>query len=170
MIIAQSVYIPVSFITLPDWATIALLIFSIFSTVLASLIFRYFNFVYGSTLAQVTFIMTLIATLGTGLGLALAALGIVSLSIPLLLVSAILLLLTLPALIVYYLLWGVTFIKVSEDTGNPSLMMTGGITFLIGWIISLFASLAIISAIAQTVAVIGLILVTIVLFTSETGA
>lgn len=168
MIIVQSIYIPLTFINLPDAADLAILTFSIVATIFASLIFRYFSDVYGSTLAKVTFIMTLIAILGLVFSAAVLVIGFFF--IPLLIVALILLLCTLPAVLVYYILWGVTFIKVSEDTGNPSLMMAGGIIFLIGWGIGFVGIFAIISAIAQTIAVLGLILVAIVLFTSETGA
>lgn len=168
MIIAQSIYIPASFFSLPLAVGIAIGIFAIFATFLASLIFRYFNEVYGSTIAKITFIMTLIAIFGLFIDLAVILLGIIFL--PLIFVGLILLLLTLPALIVYYLLWGVTFIYVSENTVNPSLMRTGGIMFLVGWIIGLGGMFAIVNAIAQTISIIGLILVTIVLFTEESGA
>lgn len=168
MIIAQSIYIPLVFIDLPVAFDLVFAVFSIIATLLASFIFLYFSEFYGSTLAKVTFVMTLIAIFGLLFDLLVVLIGLYF--IPLIFVALILLLLTLPALIVYYLLWGVTFIKVAEDTGNPQLMLAGGIVFLIGWIIGLGGFFAIVNAVAQTVAVIGLILVAIVLFSAEKGA
>ncbi len=167
MIISQCLYIP-SFLINLHWALdMALSIFSIVATLLAVLIFRYFSDVYGSTIAKVTFVMTLIATVGLVFDLLVVLAGLFFL--PLVIAGAILLLFTLPAIIVFYILWGVTFVQVSGDCTNRQLMLAGGITFLVGWTIGLGGLFDIINVISQVVSIIGLILVTIVLFSEDEG-
>jgi hypothetical protein len=131
-------------------------IFLFLALLLANFVFRYFDQAFGSTISKVTFIMTLIGTIGLFFSVLVMMVGLITFSPALMLIGAILTLFTLPALLVFYILWGVSFIMVREDVSNPSLMLAGGILYIIGIFVPF-------------VTTIGTILVTIVMF-GEGGA
>ena len=136
-------------------------LFLAFAVLLANFTFQYFSQAYDSTLAKVTFIMTLVGVIGLLIAGILAVVGIFFPAI--MLIAALLTLFVYPALTVFYLLWAITFIVVRERVDNPSLMLAGGILSLIGAISALFLGLL------AFVGVIGILLVTIVMF-QESGA
>ncbi|MFX1474804.1 MAG: hypothetical protein ACFFCO_04895 [Promethearchaeota archaeon] len=165
LIIAQVITTTVNLIFPGDLLYYGMLLLLGFSILFANFIFRYFDQAFDSTLAKVTFIFTLIGVLGVMISAVLILIAAITLSLILIAITLILVLFILPAELVFYLLWGATFIVVRENVNNPSLMLAGGILFLIGIISGLF-----LFGFLTFLAIIGLILVTIVMFSEGKGA
>ncbi len=126
--------------------------------VFASFIFLYFSKMSNRLVTKLTFALTLIAVPGLFVNFHVMIFGIF---IPhLIFIEWGILIVTLPAIIVFMPLWGVSFREVSVDTGNPSWMMTGGNLVLIGWIVSLVGPLFdLLQIVAQIILILGLIYV-----------
>ncbi len=159
LIISQIATTTYGFLLGEDLLYYALLIVFGFSILLANFIFMYFDQAYDSTLAKVTFIFTMIAILGLLIAAAMMLVAIITLNLGIMLITLLLLLFILPAELVFNILWGATFIMVREQTNNPPLMLAGGILFLLGILSGMFFW-----GLLTFLAVIGLILVTIVMF------
>lgn len=163
-LIAQIIYTASMWLFSSGLLTYSAFLFLCFAVLLANFVFQYFDQAYDSTLAKVTFIMTMIGVIGLLVAGILLLVGLITWSPVLLVIGGLIGVFIAPALLVFYLLWGITFIVIRERVDNSSLMLAGGILFTIGAVSSFFFGLL------AFLAVIGLLLVTIVMFGEGSGS
>jgi hypothetical protein len=149
---------------------LALEMFQLFALIMTALVFRYLNQVRARKIVKITWIYTLIVVPGLFVVLCAIWLGILFRHLTF----------YLPAIL--NIIWGISFVKASEDAENSSLMMAGGGIVVISWIlglsvfsIDLFGGFSLSVEIIQLIvsntvlSTIGLILVFIALY-QEGGA